>query len=327
MPPEIFTTFLPGENIKKLYTEPDCYGASRLISNQLKLPFTPRSFAYWLHGWNSAPVAFIEQFGMPYCGQYLVHTTSESNFLVSKGFNATAVGSPFLYTTAAIKKRPVKRLSDSLLIMPPHGMLYTTEVWNEKRYIEYIAAIKDQFEYVAVCISPSDIEKGIWVSNFSKLEIPIIKGAAMHDANALIRMRTLFELFEFVTTNSIGSHVAYAAYSGAKVSFWGDYVYHTTDSLKDDVVFASNKAFLEYWVYHCSEKSVRDRFDFLFCTHPRMAVTEIDHAASWLGANNIVSALMIAKLLGWFPTGQLSGFMGKALNKLNNLMSAITKKD
>ncbi len=39
----------------------------------------------------------------------------------------------------------------------------------------------------------------------------------------LRRLRRLFGRFEFVTTNGFGSHIAYAAAAGAKVSVFGPY--------------------------------------------------------------------------------------------------------
>ena len=307
---------LPKRREVNLYTEPDCYGASTLISRSLYLPFTPRSFGYWLHGWNSFPLKYVEVFGVNYDGTYLVARKDEEMFLVENGKKAHAIGAPFVYTDNFISACDYKRIAGSLLIMPPHGMSYTTESWNEQMYIEEIHSVLKDFEYSAVCISPNDIEKNSWVGAFKKIGLPIIEGAKMSDANALIRMRSLFNQFEFVTTNSIGSHVAYAAYAGAKVSFYGKYQHLDARSLEHDDLYKAHPEILDFVVEHSSEVSVKERYGFLFCEHPAHAVASVDSAADWLGCHNMKEPTRVAGLLNWWPHQQLFQFSRKAYNKV-----------
>lgn len=307
--------FLPEQRIIKLHTEPDCYGASSLISRLIRSPFTPRSFAYWLHGWNSLPIKHIEAFGLNYDGLYLVHRKEEEILLENNNKNAIAIGAPFTYTDLFNPAIHLQRIPNSLLIMPPHGMSYTTERWNESRYAEEIRSVIKNFDYTAVCISPNDIEKNSWVNTFSRMGIPIIEGARMNDSNALLRMRSLFNQFEFVTTNSMGSHVAYAAYAGAKVSFFGKYQSLDADSLRDDELFKKHPILLDFVVEHNSEKSVKDRFGFLFCHQPGQAGQAIDIANDWLGRDCMKSPFIVAKMLNWHPKDQIHHFSRKLVNK------------
>ncbi|MEO5327926.1 MAG: hypothetical protein H7829_06735 [Magnetococcus sp. THC-1_WYH] len=305
--------------IKKIYTEPDCYGASSLISRSLRLPFTPFSFAYWLHGWNFIPLHYKEAFGLDYNGTYLVARKDEEQFLIDNGKKACAIGAPFIYTDLFFCNIKQRRRPNSMLIMPPHGMAYTTEVWNEQNYIEEISSVINDFEYTAVCISPNDIQKGSWINSFRAIGLPIIEGAKMNDLNALLRMRTLFSQFEFVTTSSIGSHVAYAAYAGAKVSFFGQYQNLDADSLRDDGLFKQHPEFLYFFVEHNSEASVRQRYDFLFHTHPANASIAIEKAEKWLGRDNMKSPLKVATLLNWLPHQQVFYIAQKAYSKLRRV--------
>ena len=41
----------PSYNFKDVRNAISAYGIDYLISNKLKLPFTPKSFAFWIHGW------------------------------------------------------------------------------------------------------------------------------------------------------------------------------------------------------------------------------------------------------------------------------------
>jgi hypothetical protein len=272
-----------------------------------------------LHGWNSLPLKHTEVFGLNYDGTYLVARKEEELFLINRGKKAHAIGAPFVYTDLFYSDFKSIRLPGSLLIMPPHGMSYTTEIWNEQAYIEEIYSVIKDFEYAAVCISPNDIEKNSWVGAFKKIGLPIIEGARMSDANALLRMRSLFSQFEFVTTNSIGSHVAYAAYAGAKVSFFGKYQCLDASSLKNDELYKHHPEILAFVVEHSSERSVRERYGFLFREHPAQAPFSIESAKSWLGHGNMKTPFKVAGLLNWWPHQQLFQFSRKAIRKMHKM--------
>jgi hypothetical protein len=80
-----------------LLSECDYYGASRLISDKLKLDDVPASHAMWAHGWKYYPSEHHEVYKWAWHGQdlqLLVHR-EEERFL-----RAIAVGAPFLYVEA-----------------------------------------------------------------------------------------------------------------------------------------------------------------------------------------------------------------------------------
>lgn len=265
------------------------------------------------------PLRHIEVFGLNYDGIYLVARKDEEKFLRNNGKTAYAIGAPFVYTDLFTYNCQHQRIPNSMLIMPPHGMSYTTETWNEKTYVEEIYSVIKDFEYSAVCISPNDIKKGSWVGAFRAMGLPIIEGANMNDANALLRMRSLFNQFEFVTTNSIGSHVAYAAYAGAKVSFFGEYQYFDANSLRDDELYKKHPEILDFVVEHSSEASVKQRYGSLFYEHPANATLAVDAANSWLGRDCIKSAWSVATLLNWWPHQQGFNYARKAYRKMKRI--------
>lgn len=45
---------LPESKYEGARTEPDCYGASKIVSDGLSLPLIPLSYASWYHGWPDA---------------------------------------------------------------------------------------------------------------------------------------------------------------------------------------------------------------------------------------------------------------------------------
>jgi hypothetical protein len=316
------TSICPAISLIKLFTEPDMYGASSIISKQLKISFQPRSYGYWQHGWMSIPLRYLDQYGLDFDGNYLVGTKEEELFLRSFGKTAFAVGLPYVYAKH-FESVKINRKANSLLVLPPHGASYTKKKWKENNYIEAIDSIRKDFEFVIACISPSDIEKGEWTKSFKNIGVDYIAGANMFDKNALFRMNRLFNYFEYVTTNSIGSHVAYAAYSGAKVSIFGPYDFHDVSSLSEDALFKTNKELLEYFVEMSSYSAIKKKYSKLFFNHPSLALNIELYGQKWVGSDNIRQPNEIARLLGWYPEQQIYNYSARAFKKIKKEIRSI----
>jgi hypothetical protein len=63
---------------------------------------------------------------------------------------------------------------------------------------------------------------------------------SLDDKNALYRLQTLLSTFEYMTTNASGSHIAYAAYFGAKVHIYGSYCRYREEDFRDDPFYLAN---------------------------------------------------------------------------------------
>ncbi len=294
---------LPVVEHKKLRNELDCYGISRMISQKLYLPFTPVSFANWLHGWLYVDLKYIEQFGLISNYKYLVATKEQEDFFKAQGRDAVAVGAPYIYAED-FEKVEIERQLNSLLVMPPHGMSYTEEEWDEETYVKQIHCLRDDFDIIVACVHSSCADKNKWVVFFEKYGIPWITGADMHDKNALIRMQRIFKSFEYMTTNCIGSHVAYAAYSGCKVSIYGDYMEFSKEDVKEDVLYMNFPHVMEHNLHGASKEVVSKKFPFLF-VHPKIACDWQNWAADQLGANNKKTYFQLANHIGWLPLQQV----------------------
>jgi hypothetical protein len=179
--------------------------------------------------------------------------------------------------------------------MPAHSSEDTTSNWEFEEYAEEIARIRPGFSEVWICIHPSCWEHGYWVDVFKKRGFPIVQGALYTDRNALLRLQQLFSSFEYVTTNAIGSHVAYAAYWGAKVSFYGSYA-ETKDANYNNV--AEYQPYMRQWEWARSEQTVRQYYPELFC-HPLEAKQRIDLGRYEVGFDNKVTPAELRSLFGW----------------------------
>jgi len=295
-------SILPSIQKIKIRSEADYYGASYLVAKKLNLPFPPISYTGWRHGWLLQPLKYEVQVtktsDSEFCTKFLVPLKEHELFLRNIGIDAKAVGMPFVYAEDIVTEK-IERVKNSLLVMPPHTLPHLENKENDEHaYVKLINDLKNKFDLIVVCLHQSCIEKRLWVDAFEKYDIPWIIGADARDRNSLIRMYKIFNSFEFMTTNMIGSHVAYAAYCGCKVSIYGKYIESSKKEFINDPIYKKYPFYMEYNLKHSSEKYIRDSFEFLFSL-PFDAKIRIQWAEEQLGKENKVTFSKLAKLLGW----------------------------
>lgn len=279
------------------------YGAIAVAAAYCKLSHTPEAMrGVWQHGWTPKhyqfhPIAIgsgvdVLQLKDEY---YWVAREDEALYLQSYGCrNARAIGLPILY----LPVRETLRRPKSLLVMPAHSLAYTRHDWKFDEYAEEIASIRKYFENVAVCVHPSCWKNGYWIDVFKKRDFKVVQGARVDDRNALERIYRLLSRFEYVTTNSLGSHVAYAAYLGAKVSIFGSYAEFKAADFINDPFYVKHPELVDPTIHAASEATARDNYPKLFC-QPQEAEQRVDWGRSEVGFNNKQSPAKIKSLFGW----------------------------
>jgi hypothetical protein len=209
----------------------------------------------------------------------------EAEVLQRSGFrNARAIGLPIVYAD----NRAERPTPGGLLVMPAHSLDYTTHAWELEEYADAVAAVRSNFSEVVVCVHPSCFEKGYWVEQFRRRDFPIVLGAAVEDTNALDRLCRIISQFEFVTTNAVGSHIAYASYLGARVSIYGPYAQYRAEDYRNTRYYRENPQLLDPALEALSEKAVRNNCPDLFC-HPRDAAVRVEWGRHQVGFENRVS--------------------------------------
>jgi hypothetical protein len=242
--------------------------------------------------------------------------TNEAHVSIMRSFGYTklaAVGLPYLYANFF----NFERVSNSLIVMPGHTLEYTDHSWNRQAYVDKISTLKQYFDPIIACIHPSCVAKGYWVDEFQKTGIPWITGADANDRNALLRIQCIFKSFEYMTTNTIGSHLAYAAHSGCKPSIYGDYVSHKSEDFEKDPFYRQHPELVEYVVRNSAEEKIRHQYHHLF-KHPTDAIECNDWGAEMVGAKYKKNPEEISKLLGWCLYGQIGGYFREGLRLLRN---------
>ena len=313
---------LPPFHKINLNGEPDFYGISHIIASKLKKKSPPRSFATWTHGW-LFPEKIIKPEQILFCeGIFKTHLVA-NQFQVEalKNFgieNVEAVGLPFIY----LDDIQFARKDRSLLVMPPHSLPYTKHNWKQKEYVDEICSLKPYFSTIVACLHSACISNGYWVKEFTDAGIPYIMGASVNDRNALIRMQSIFKSFEYMTTNSLGSHIAYASYCGCKVSLFCKYQGFTKEDAEYDPYYIKNPDLIDPWIELTKENYIRTKLPHLF-VHPQEALEMTKWASKMIGLDHKKSPQVIADLMGWSNTDKFIYF-SKSLK--NRILKKLTKR-
>jgi len=163
------------------------------------------------------------------------------------------------------------------------------------------------------------------VEAFEKYNIPWIIGANVFDKNALIRMSRIFKSFEFMTTNTIGSHVLYAAYSGCKVSIYGKFAEYSEEDFLNDPYYSVNPLILKENLLGSTEKKIREKYNCFF-VHPKKAVQKLIWAKEQIGEKNKKTIDDLADLLGWNTKGQIFLYCYFFFSKLIRISKRLLKR-
>lgn len=300
------------------------YGANHITARYCGLEHPPKPPpGIWQHGWSPRaaefdPAAVIGGYGsyetVKGTERFWVARKDEEDYLRACGYlRAKAIGLPIVY----LPPHNFSRLKGSLLVMPVHSLEYTKHDWNFEQYADVIAQVRDRFDEVVACIHPSCWKRGYWLEAFRSRDISIVQGAAGDDRNALLRLQALFSRFEFVTTNGYGSHLAYAAYLGAKVSIYGPYAKFEKRDYANTPLYQACPNLLEPMLEMIEEDSVRRAYPFFFCDPDRPNVQE-EWGAEQVGLQSRVSPRELRDLFRWSLPERAKAVAGAPLRKLKH---------
>lgn len=294
---------LPSKKLINLRGEIDYYGASYILSeycgiNLLNNPSLGN--VAWIHGWlpdfkiDTDPRIVTAQNFQNKKQLILTSKLAAESYLRKNGYSNTyAIGLPVVY----LKQRKIERLKNSLLVMPGHSLDYTTHNhWKFDKYVEEIEQISKYFKYIYICVHPSCLKHGYWAPHFQAKGYKIIEGIDLYDRNSLYRLQYLMSTFEYVTTNSFGSHIAYAAYFGAKVSIYGSYAEYLEEDFSNDPFYLVNPDLLPKVLYLTSYQKVKKELNELF-VEPQEAIIRQSWGEYEVGLENKKKPSEIKKIL------------------------------
>jgi hypothetical protein len=167
-----------------------------------------------------------------------------------------------------------------------------------KAYASAIADIGRRFDHVAVCLSREDLEAHQWVDAFRGRGFEVFSAVDPYQPDALHQLKRLLCSFEYVTTNGFGSHIAYAAYCGARVSVFGPFAAMPIERMARTHAVRMFPELLGKACELCSEAPLRRNYPFLF-VDPDKAVVRTGWGAHEVGEPCKAAPYELARLFGW----------------------------
>jgi len=276
------------------------YGATYEIENaigsELGIP-TSR----WMHGvhLNLPPTTaiYFHNWWRPIGAHFLTHRSEQADFLDKDGnAAAVAVGAPILYAPDL----PCQRVEGSVLFVPRHSTAHYD--YPESTDIgEAIGELRRLFERIVVCVYGECARRGKLPRMLEEAGVDWIVGAHVNDRYSLRRMRHMFRTFDFVASDSYGSHLAYAAYFGAKVFCPGNWKDRTADNvLGDSPELKKRYPELVDWYVECHRwETIRRIVPGIERVDGSCRKEQREWASAVIGAPNRRDASEVAELLGW----------------------------
>ncbi len=277
---------------------------------------TPAVPGYWMHGWlpayHNVDPLFIAQHKREGQGEgydfeaqirddrarevQWVGRQDQAEYLRAHGYrHVRAIGLPIVYVPAP----RVRRVPGSLLVMPPHGhRTHGPDDPVAERYADAIAGIRSRFAHVWVGLNEGDVATQQWIESFRRRGIDVFTTADLGDPDTLVRLRLILSTFEFVTTNGFGSHIALAAYCGARVSVWGPYADFPVERMKITHAVKAFPHLLDQALELVSEAALRAHYPFLF-VEPDGAAERRDWGAVEVGEPWRVPPADLRDLFAW----------------------------
>jgi hypothetical protein len=229
-------------------------------------------------------------------GRNWVGRRDQEDYLRGEGYrHVKAIGLPFAY----LPPFAGPRIPGSLLVMPPHG--HRTHGPKDRladAYADAIASKRKEFSEIWLCLNAEDYRDDQWIESFRKRDIPMLIGAEQGDPRTLHRLKHLLSSFEYVTTNGFGSHIAYAAAVGAKLSIFGPVADCPRDIMAGCYVAKTEPALTDVLLELQSERSLRRHFPFLF-VDPEKAECHETWGAEQIGADLRLAPADLMALFGW----------------------------
>lgn len=197
---------------------PKMYGASSIIFGK----DTRRKIfsASWVHGMGFAfsnyntPYTIIHKNEYKY-PRHLVANQLQKEALEEKGYEAIAVGMPYIYTNPeeflCLQKRKYR------IYFPSHSTK-SNSISNDYRLL--IEQAK-KYDCNSICLNAFDYDK-MPIIQLYNADVKIFRGADSSSNSALIDIRNIFLQASHVVTNAPGSHIFYASVTGCVVEMYSD---------------------------------------------------------------------------------------------------------
>lgn len=299
----------------------DRYGFAHLLAERVGLSRPLRPFCHWIHGWTwwddvLKPEDLLGPRALPHGTPVIVASGPHKEMLEREGYrHVHAGGTPFAY----VPTQGVRRREGTILAYIAHSAEVERMNVLDLNYLDYLSSLTGRF---SVWVSVFSLDESEALKNeITRRGLVPVAGANPQDRNSMIRTRRILELVEHVSTNTFGSHIAYALAAGCRVSvFSPTYQYDVSQYLHPGNGFAPSYAERLRLVH--SEPYLRENFPMLFAENVTDGYADTELGLEYIGAAQILPAEQLRKVLGWTVERQIAGYSRGAVRRMRRFVKA-----
>jgi hypothetical protein len=276
------------------------YGSAWIAAAYCKLKSPPFwSGEIWQHGWAYGCIKMPEQIFGSFINnkkiKCLVATRKIENFLKSEGYkNAKAIGLPYVYLSDTC----VERNKNTLLAMPTHTVPGSSlDKKKIREYIDYICSLKKSFKKITFCLNAHDYKHEDVRNLASYAGLDVICGVD-GGRSSLKEQYIRFKSYSHMTTNGAGSHIAYAAATGMKISISGPFHEYNEDSLSGIDFYKQFPSAISSAIERSSKNYLMSQWPWLFVS-PENSIENIVWGGSEIGSDCKQTPQELQKVMGW----------------------------
>lgn len=252
----------------------------------------------------------------------IVTSNKKKNFLLDNGFSDIQVAPlPFYFFWRDHNQKFKKVDNNNLLVLPNkirHNSKIDSEIKNLQSYFDYIESFKTQFEKIYVSIPFDEYKINVYRDLIKKYNFNIIQGISPFDENGYLRVLSIFENFNVITAQGVGSHFIYAQILKKKISMCGPLKPPIRVSSKFNLPAKcpiDKKKLLEEFEYVSSNDYIKKYHNNLIKDNPSNGTCDFDWAYKNIGERKEITNNEIKDLLNINFKGQCKNF----LNLIKNL--------
>ena len=251
----------------------------------------------------------------------IVTSQKKKDFLIQNGFKDIHVAPlPFYFFWKEFKKKSNINFKKNLLVLPNkirHNSEINEEIKNLKSYFDYIESYKNDFENIYISIPYEEFKNQFYKDLVKKYNFDIIQGVSPFDQNGYLRVLNIFDNFDTITAQGIGSHFIYAQIMKKKISMCGPLTPPKMISSKfylDPKCPINKKKLLEEFEYVTSKDYILKNHSYLIKDSPLKGTYDFDWAYKTIGENKDIANSDFKKILNTNFIGQFKNYFNSIKN-------------
>lgn len=232
----------------------DFYGHAFLLKNYSHISqkrVLKASIEHGIHNSLRTNVWKADYIHFPSNFTHSAHRTLKYNLLGRLSF---PIGPYIFYASNLLSKdqfiQEKSRLGKSLLIFPDHSTHHSKTCFDNNSFIKKIEVLEKDFDTIRICIYWKDLLDSDFIDEYQKREWEIVTAGHMFDPLFVPRLRTIFELSDYVINSNFGTNLYYSVFlKKPTLIFYHNDDFAATSSVGKETIDSTDSIFVNISKY------------------------------------------------------------------------------